>query len=344
MPPLLVDAQPATRSFARRLAAMQELSLRYLHEAAKLGSMRAAADKLGIAVPSISRQVAQLEAEAGIALIEHGRRSVKLTEAGQLVMAYYGEHLAHREAFDLRLSDLKGLRAGLVKLVIGEGFIGEALAGVLARFAARHEGVNVDVHMAASSNEVTQLVAEDEAHLGLAFQSSDDPRVRVRASMRLPLCVVVRPEHRLAACEGLRLADLAEHRLCLPQASFRTRQLLKVAEAAERVELRPVITSNSLVLLKELLRAGDFVTLLPLLAVSKEVTGGQLVAVPFSSPVLQDTGVQLISRLGRHLPPAAHQLFNMLAAYLDTCGQLLDGAVRRPPRSLTATSRAAAGL
>ncbi len=305
---------------------MHDLSLRYLHEAAKLGSMRAAADRLGVAVSSISRQIAQLEAEAGIALIEHGRRSVKLTEAGGLMVAYYCEHLAHREAFDLRLSDLKGLRSGQVKLVIGEGFVGEALSGVLSRFAARHEGVQIDVHMAASSNEVTQLVVDDEAHLGLAFQSSDDPRIRVRATMRQPIVVAMRADHRLARKASLGLADLVGQALCLPQSSFRTRQLLKVAEAAERVTLQPAITANSLVLLKDLMRAGEFVTLLPILAVSKEVSRGEFAAVPFKSAVLRDTSVQLVSRLGRHLPPAAHRLLNMLVAYLDTCGQLLEAA------------------
>ena len=286
--------------------------------------MRAAADKLGVAVSSISRQISQLEGEAGIALIEHGRRSVKLTEAGHLMVAYYNEHVAHREAFDLRLADLKGLRAGQVKLVIGEGFVGEALSGVLCRFAARHEGVQIDVHMAASSNEVTQLVIEDEAHLGLAFQSSEDPRVRVRASMRQPIVAVMRKEHALARRNSVQLKDLEGRPMCLIQPSFKTRQLLRVAEAAERVTLRPSITANSLVLLKDLLRNADYVTLLPLLAVHREIGRGELVAIPFQSSVLQDTSVQLISRLGRHLPPAAHRLLNMLVAYLDTCGELFN--------------------
>ncbi len=307
---------------ARRPTTLQELSLRYLHEASKLGSMRAAADKCGVAVSSISRQIAQLENEAGIALIEHGKRSVRLTEAGHLMVAYYNEHLAHREAFDLRLSDLKGLRAGQVKLVIGEGFIGETFSGVLSRFAAKHAGVQIDVHMAASSNEVTQCVVEDGAHLGLAFQSSDDPRVRVRASMRQPIVVAMRPDHALARRARIGLADLADRPMCLLQSSFKTRQLLRVAEAAEHVTLQPAITANSLVLLKDLLRAGDFVTLLPLLAVSREVARGELHAVPLQCAVLHDTAVVLMSRLGRHLPPAAHRLLLMLIAYLDTCGEL----------------------
>lgn len=310
---------------------MQELGLRYLSEAAKLGSMRLAADKLGVSVSSISRQITQLEAEAGIPMIEHGCRQIRLTEAGQLVLAYYGEQMAHREAFDLRLSDLKGVRAGTVKLAIGEGFVGDSLSGVLARFVSRHAGVQLDVRMAASSNEVTQWIVDDEVHLGLVFQQSDEPRLRVRATMRQPLCVVMRPEHPLATSAELRLADLVDCDLCLPQSAFRTRQLLKVAEAAERASLRPSITSNSLVMLKDLLRAADFVTLLPLLAVMRELQRGELVAVPFYSPVLQDTAVQLISRLGRHMPPAAHQLLNMLIAYLDTCGQL--GGTLAPARA-----------
>jgi DNA-binding transcriptional LysR family regulator len=58
---------------------MQDLNVRYLYEAARLGSMRAVADQLDVAVSSISRQISQLEAEVGVALIEHGRRTVMLT-------------------------------------------------------------------------------------------------------------------------------------------------------------------------------------------------------------------------------------------------------------------------
>src|ERR1700680_2119286 len=81
---------------------MQDLNLRYLYEAAKLGSMRAAADNLGVAVSSVSRQISQLEADMGIGLIEHGRRTIKLTEAGLLLIEHYSEQLRVNEAFDAR--------------------------------------------------------------------------------------------------------------------------------------------------------------------------------------------------------------------------------------------------
>jgi DNA-binding transcriptional LysR family regulator len=296
---------------------LQDLNLRYLYEAAKLGSMRAAADQLGVAVSSVSRQISQLEAEVGMVLIEHGRRNVKLTEAGQLLIEYYSEQLTQREAFEGRLADLKGLRTGRIQLAIGEGFLGAPLSRLISRFITKYQGLLVDVRVTASSNEVARLVVEDEVHLGLAFQASDDPRIRVLSSVRQPLCAIMQASHPLARRESLTLAELAAQPMCLPESSFRTRQLLKVAEVTERVSLPPRVTANSLVLLKSLVSSGELLTLLPMLAVSEELERNEFVAVPINSTSLRDTSVHLISRLGRHLTPAPLRLMNALMLYLD---------------------------
>ena len=303
---------------------MQDLNLRYLYEAAKLGSMRAAADNLGVAVSSVSRQISQLEADIGMALIEHGRRNIKLTDTGQLLIEHYSDQLRLNEAFDAKLSDIKGLRTGRIHLAIGEGFIGQPLSNLLTRFNAKHPGLFINVHMSASSNEVVRLVAEDDAHLGLVFHSSDDPRIRVLASVRQPLCAIMNATHALAGHKLLKLADLQSYRMCLPEPSFRTRQLLQTAESDERVSLQPSVTSNSITLLKSFLESGEFFTLLPLLAVSKEVESRQFVAVPIDSTALQDAAVQLISRLGRRLPPAPLRMLNALITYLEACGGTVD--------------------
>jgi DNA-binding transcriptional LysR family regulator len=296
---------------------LQDLNLRYLYEAAKLGSMRAAADQLGVAVSSVSRQISQLEAEVGMVLIEHGRRNVKLTEAGQLLIQYYAEQLTQREIFEGHLADLKGLRTGRIQLAIGEGFLGAPLSRLISKFIAKYRGLLVDVRVTASSNEVARLVVEDEAHLGLAFQASDDPRIRVLSSVRQPLCAIMRASHPLASQQSVTLAELAAHPMCLPEASFRTRQLLKVTEVTERVSLQPSVTANSLVLLKSLVSSGELITLLPLLAVSEELERKELVAIPINSTALRDTSVHLICRLGRHLTPAPLRLMNALMLYLD---------------------------
>jgi DNA-binding transcriptional LysR family regulator len=100
--------------------------------------------------------------------------------------------------------------------------------------------------------------------------------------------------------------------------------------------LQPSLTSNSITLLKSLLNASEFFTVLPVLAVSKEIESGQFTAVPIDSPALQDASVQLISRLGRRLPPAPLRMISALTAYLESCGGSFDEA-EPPPVESTAT-------
>jgi DNA-binding transcriptional LysR family regulator len=314
---------------------LQDLNLRYLYEAAKLGSMRAAADSLGVAVSSVSRQISQMESELGISLIEHGRRTIRLTEAGLLLIEHYKDQLRLQEAVDASLSDLKGLRTGRIFLAVGEGFVGEPLSSLLLRFQAKYPGLAINVHMAASSNEVARMVAEDDAHLGLVLQPSDDTRIRVLASVRQPLCAIMRKDHPLGRNHLLKLAELKGHRLCLPESSSRTRQLLQAAELQAGVSLQPELTSNSINLLKNLLQTGQFFTLLPRLAVSKELETREFCAVPLDSPALQDVAVQLISRLGRRLPPAPLRMLTALMTYLEAAAGFEESAGPRLAESPT---------
>jgi hypothetical protein len=90
------------------------------------------------------------------------------------------------------------------------------------------------------------------------------------------------------------------------------------------VSLQPSVTCNSITLLKSLLESGEFFTLLPVLAVSKEVENRQFAAVPIDSTALQDAAVQLISRLGRRLPPAPLRMQSALITYLEACGGTID--------------------
>jgi DNA-binding transcriptional LysR family regulator len=294
-----------------------DVNIEYLYEAARLGTMRAAAQLLTVSPSSISRQITQLEAEIGAPVIEHGAREIRLTEVGQLLVDYYKAQLAQRELFEARLSDFKRLRRGRISLALGEGFVGTAFSALLGQFVARHSGLQVDVRVLAASSDVARLVIEDEAHLGLVFDTCSDPRIRVLGAVGLPLCAIMVPSHPLAHRSGVTLCELSQHALCLPEDSLRTRQLLKQSEAAQRITLQPSVTCNSIALLKALLRSGELCTLLPRLGVADELARGELSAVPIEGCALHETSAQVITRLGRQLLPGPLSLIPVLKGYLE---------------------------
>ncbi|HET6564066.1 MAG TPA: LysR family transcriptional regulator, partial [Xanthomonadales bacterium] len=236
--------------------------LRYLAEAIRGGTMRAASENLNVAPSSISRQIAQLEDELGVPLIERNRSPLKLTEAGKMALAYYREFTNQQEAFISQVRDLKGLKAGEVSLAVGEAMIGELLLEVLQQFMSQYPDIRIHIR-SGGTLDVVGMVLEDEAHMGMVFQPEPDAKIRVRASSDQPLKVIVSPAHPWSRLDSVSFADIANERLALPEPQFRICQVIYAASSAEHVFLTPVLESNSLRVLKEFAHSGSGITILP---------------------------------------------------------------------------------
>lgn len=287
--------------------------LRYLAEAVRGGTMRAASENLNVAPSSISRQIAHLEEELGVPLIERNRRRLKLTEAGEIALTYYREFTTQQEAFVSQMRDLKGLRGGTVRLAVGEALIGDLLLDVVQRFMLQYPEIRIFMRTAGTA-DVVAMVIEDEAHMGMVFQPEADAKIRVRASSDQPLKVILSPGHPLSKRSSLSIADLTGERLGVPESSFRIRQILGAAESAEHIFLTPVLISNSLLVLKEFARSGSGITVLPSIAAHSEIAAGILSAVSLVNPALMHTSASVITRLGRQLPVAAVRLLQKIEA------------------------------
>jgi DNA-binding transcriptional LysR family regulator len=296
---------------------MSESAFRYLHEASLTGSMRAAGDKMGIAVSSISRQIAQLEREMGTSLIEHGRRVIRLTEAGELAVNYYRNQLAERDAFFAQVADLRSAITGRVDLAIGEGFLGQTIASVIEDFRTRHPQVRLGVHID-STAEIVRRVVEDEVHLGLVLQLPSEPKIRLRTSLAQALMAVVAPSHPLARFTSIRLDELQAHELCLAPKEFRVRQILENAGVRKHIFLNEAMTTNSVSMMRQVAKTGKFATVLPLLAAIDELRDGSLVGIPLIDERLEETTVCLVSRTGRKLEGAPLRLLNAIEARMKS--------------------------
>lgn len=301
---------------------MSETGLRYLLEAFNAGSMRAAGDRLDIAASSISRQVTQLEEHFGVALIERGRRGIKLTEAGEIVIEHYRNQIADREALRARLEELRASRTGTVTLWMGEGFLGETFTDLINTFNRSNPEVRLNITIG-PSREIARMVIDDQAHMGLVFQIPHDPKIHLRTAIAQPLMVVAPPDHPLARCDRVSLAQLREYPLCLAERSFRLRQILGEAEARSGLHLEPAITTNSIFVMLDAVRKGSALTVLPRLSVWSDLERGTLVSIPIADDRMENTSVCLILRAGRKLEGAPARFLAALERLLRRWSQTL---------------------
>jgi DNA-binding transcriptional LysR family regulator len=295
---------------------LDENRLRYLFEAIRLGSVRAAADLLGVNPSVVSRQIAQLEKDLGISLIERLSRGVRATEAGELLVQRFRQWSADREDTIGKLREIQGLQRGHIDIVMGEGFVSDLMSGPLNRFWQRHPRLTMSLELA-GTNDVVRAVAEDRCHIGLVYNARTDPQIRTSVSTRQPICLIARPDHPLARTgTSVQLRDIAGHPLGLMYPSYGTRQIVAMAEASENIGLSPKLTTSSISVLRHFVKADMGVTLLPAFSITADIADGSLVAIPINHSLLMSTEAQVITRLGRELPNAVSQLLRFLAAQM----------------------------
>lgn len=291
--------------------------VRYLYEAVMAGSVRAGADKMDMNPSVVSRQIAQLEAELAMPLLERHGRGVKPTEAGAMLVDYFRQHCAHQDDVMAKLQEIRGLTRGHIDVVLGEGFVSDLMARPLQEFWKRHPDLTVTLSLA-GTNDVLRRVTEDLAHIGLVYNPPITPGIRSRAAIRQPMCVIATPDHPITAMQRQPLLKhLVDYPVALMHGSYGTRQIVDLAQQMDRIRLIPKLTTDSISVLKHFARAGLGVSLLPAFAVSQEIAAGDLVAIPIDNRIMAGAEAHIVTRLGRQLSTAANQLLLQLVGSMQ---------------------------
>ncbi|NYH55085.1 DNA-binding transcriptional LysR family regulator [Nocardiopsis arvandica] len=132
------DGEHPDGSDADALARVLAPRLRMVAAVAATGHITQAAESLGMPQPTLSRALARVQEELGMALVERSGRGVRLTRAGRLLLPH-----AERALQDLRqgMTELTGAEEGRVALTFLPTLGVEVVPALLRGFRAEHPGV-----------------------------------------------------------------------------------------------------------------------------------------------------------------------------------------------------------
>ncbi len=172
---------------------------------AETGGFTAASARLGRTQSAISVRIQDLESQLGHKLLERSRRGVTPTDAGERLLAHARRLLAvEREA----LADLAGeTPTGRLRIGVPDDYMDAYLRPLIARFAAEHPKVELEVHCDLSKRIEPALKAGD---LDLAVVSQDPSRPMGEVLRREPMIWVAARGHRPELQETLPLALFSE--------------------------------------------------------------------------------------------------------------------------------------
>ena len=260
-----------------------------------------AAEGLGISQPALTAHVRDLERHFGAPLFERVGRGVRLTDAGRLVQGYARRLLGLAVELDEAVDDLRGLRAGQLRLgastTIGEYLLPPALGA----FCRGYPGVGVTVEIA-NTGRIADRLRHGELHLGLIGEPLDDPDLECEPYRDDHLVLVVPPGHRWAGAE-VSPRELAGEPLIAREPGSATRDVTEAALAAAGATWTAGLELGGTEAVKGAVAAGLGVAFVSACAVEPDLAAGRLARATVRGVAIQRQ-FQLARRRGRRLTAA----------------------------------------
>ena len=121
--------------------------LKVLREVALRGSFSAAAESLSYSQPAVSQQIARLEAQTGVKLIERQPKGIKLTPAGEALVRHTEQILAQLAHAQAELTEIASDARGKLRLASFATAAGTIVPRAVSAFRHLRPGVQVDLSL-----------------------------------------------------------------------------------------------------------------------------------------------------------------------------------------------------
>ncbi len=268
-----------------------------------------AAESLGIAQPTLSAGIRQLEESLGVQLVRRGSRFGGLTPEGQRALVW-----ARRISGDARRfrEEMRAAREGLaghLRLAVIPTALTWA-SRLAAAHAAAHPKVSFTI-LSRNSGDILAMLEDFEADAGLTYLDNEPlgrmatvPLYRERYTL---LCATGHP---LAGRGAIDWAELAGARACLLTPDMQNRRIISRALMEAGVELDVRMETNSTQVLASHVASGGWVTVLPEDVAVFLATGKGLGVVPIRA----DTAGPAVGMVVPHLEVQTPVLRSLLAA------------------------------
>lgn len=296
--------------------------LRVFTAIAHEGGITAAARRLRVSQPAVSKQLADFERDLDLVLFDRLPRGVRLTPAGELLLGHADRLFAAEVAAETELSRLRGLERGRLSIGASTTIGGYLVPTVFGDFHGLHPNVDLELEIA-NTAAIQDAVLEGRIDLGLTegFVSSD--ALRVETVHHDEIILITRPDHPLQTRRFITADTLRELPLICREQGSGTRDVIEAALGRIGIDsLEPVMTMGSTEAAKHAVAGGLGVSFVPRLTVELELQTGRLATLPVRGLKIE-RGLHLVTLPGKSSSPAAAAFIELLRHRLrdDSPGQ-----------------------
>ncbi len=280
---------------------------------AETGSIRAAAMRVGVTQPALSKSLQSLEEELSVSLMTRTSRGVNLTPFGQAMVTRGRGITQEVDRLREQIEQMRGALQGTINLAVSPSPSVILLPQALARFRQDYPHVQLRIREAVFPDTL-QLLREGLADIALGahpqIKKSKQPEFLVERLYYNRLVVTGRVGHPKAGAESLSELLDCDWLLHGPEDGPGS-MYAPVFKAHQLLPPVPSIVSQSFIASLSLLEGSDALSLLPERLIRKLIDGRRLIMLPIRE-LTPRLDVSMIVRANQPLTPVAQKLLQIL--------------------------------
>lgn len=272
--------------------------LRYFVAVGRLGSIRKAADELNVSASAIDRQILNVEAEIGMPLFERLPTGLRLTAAGEIMMAAGTRWQKNMLDVRAQIEDLQGLKRGHVDIAIIDALAKGYIPSAIQSIQSRYPGITIGIKVL-ENDAVRMAIASGKVDFGIFFEPQSYRDISVRAFADVVLGFVTPVGHPLGLRREARFSACVGSPLIVPAEPLAVSQQIVVLGGILDVVLDKKISSDNIQMITSLVLQGMGIGILTSLDIITEVKRGLLSFTRISDAVLRPMTLALCTASAR---------------------------------------------
>ncbi len=269
--------------------------LEYLMALARERHFGRAAEACGVTQPTLSAGIKQLEAQLGVLLVQRGSRFIGFTPEGERTLDWARRILADSRTLQEEMRALKSGLAGQLRIAA----IPTALAMVAeltTPYRSRHPEVRFTISSMTSIQILTAL-ENLEIDAGITYLDNEPlGRVNMVPLYRERYCLLTSADAALGNRDSVTWAEVSRVPLCLLTPDMQNRRIIEQLLRAAGGEPRPMLESNSMIVLFAHVRTGQWASVMPEKLAETLGLTETIRAIPISEP-------EAVHTIGLVVPP-----------------------------------------
>ncbi len=242
---------------------------------ARTSSFTETARELFLTHSAISHSLRALENELGCRLLNRMGKRMELTAAGEAFLHYAQNGLKSFTQARQTIHEFKQWGSQRLKIGAGATLFQRLLPLVLARLQRQQPNLLLTAKVVRPS-EFAASLKTGELEIIFGSRPSRASEIEFKPLFDAPLQIVVSSAHRWAARGCVPARELAKEPCLLPDRTHPTRQLIDRYFASEDIVINSIADIESLDVIKEMLRHGLAMSILPDWVVKDELKAGLL--------------------------------------------------------------------